>query len=93
MSPHPTTILPPPHNTILPEFFLTTSHLDSLTINEVKQEMLSGVQSGNGIPHDDYNVRGIAHAHSYKKNDIFMQRRLGQISACILKWGQMTCKK
>ena len=34
--------------------------------------MLSGVQTGNRIPHDEYNVRGIAHAHAYIKDHIFM---------------------
>ena len=74
-------------------YFLKTSHLDSHTTNDVKPEMLSGVQTGNRIPHDRYNVRGIAHARSYKKDNIFMQRRQGQIFTCILKWGQITCKK
>ena len=41
----------------------------------------------------DNNVLGFAHALSYIKDDIFMQRRLGQIFTYILKWGQMTCKK
>ena len=40
--------------------------------------MLSGVQMGNRIPHDEYNVRGIAHARAYIKDDIFMQIRLVQ---------------
>ena len=52
--------------------FLKTSHLDSHTTNDVKPEMLSGVQTGNRIPHDEYNVRGIAHARAYIKDDIFM---------------------
>ena len=56
-----------------------TSQLDSHTTTDVKLEMLSGVQTGNRIPHDQYNVRDIAHARSYIKDDIFMQRRLGQI--------------
>ena len=73
---------PPPNNnsppppfliTTLPDF-LKTSHLDSHTTNDVKPEMLSSVQTGNRIPHDRYNVRGIALAHSYIKDDIFMQR-------------------
>merc|ERR1711954_281417 len=55
-----------------------TSHLDSHTINDVKPEMLSGVQSGNRIRHDEYNVRGIAHARAYIKDNIFMQTRLVQ---------------
>ena len=30
----------------------------------------------NGIPHDKYNMRGIAHARTNRKNDIIMQRGL-----------------
>ena len=55
--------------------------------------MLSGVQTGYGTPHDKYNIHGIAHACTHRKGDIFMRRQLGQIFACILKWGQGTCKK
>ena len=33
---------------------------------------------GNGIPHHKYNVRGIAHVRTNRKDDIFMQRRLVQ---------------
>ena len=40
--------------------------------------MLSGVQTGNGTPHDKYNIRGIAHVRTNRKDDIFMQRRLVQ---------------
>ena len=46
---------------------------------DVKPDMLSGVQTGNGIPHDRYNIRGIAHGCTNRKDDIFMQRRQGQI--------------
>ena len=28
-----------------------------------------------------------------QKHDIFMQRRLGQIFTCLLKWGQGSCNK
>ena len=52
--------------------FLTTSHFDSHTTNDVKLEKLSGVQTRNRIPHDEYNKSSIGHAHAY----IFMQRRL-----------------
>ena len=38
--------------------------------------MLSGVQTWNGTPHDQYNIRGIAHAHTNRIDNIFMQRRL-----------------
>ena len=54
--------------------------------------MLSGIQPGNGIPHDRYNIRGIAHVRTNRKDDIFIQRRLGQILTCILEWGQRTSK-
>ena len=55
-----------------------TSHRDSHTITDVKPEIIPGVQTGNGIPHDKYNISGIAHAHVRKnrKDDIFRQRRL-----------------
>ena len=54
-----------------------TSHLDSHTTTDVKPDMLSGVHTGNRIPHDRYNIRGIAHAHTNRKDNISMQRRLG----------------
>ena len=47
-----------------------TSHLDSHTTTDVKPEMIPGVQIGNGIPHDKYNICGIAHcpcAHKQKR--------------------------
>ena len=54
-----------------------TSHHDSQTTTNVKLEIIPGVLAGNGIPHDKYNIRGIAaHARTNKKDDIFMQRRL-----------------
>ena len=55
---------------------LMTSQLDSHTTTDVKPEMLSGVQTRNGIPHYWNNIRGIAHAQTYSEDDIFMQRRL-----------------
>ena len=60
---------------------------------DVKLDMLSGVETGNGIPHDRYDIRGIAHARTNRKHDIFMQRGLRQIFTFILEWGQGTCKK
>ena len=76
---HPQIFLsPPPPLKKLPEMFLMTSHLDSHTTTDVKLDMLSGVQPGNGIPHDKYNIRGIAHARTNRKDDIYMQRRLVQ---------------
>ena len=68
-----------------------TSHLNSHRTTDIKPEMLSGVQIGNGTPHDKYNIRGIAHAQTNRKDDIFMQRRLVQNFTFILEWGQGTC--
>ena len=69
--------LPPP----LPlknclKFYLMTSHSDSHTTTDVKPEIITGIQTGNGIPHDIYNIRGIVHARTNRKDDIFIQRRL-----------------
>ena len=52
--------------------------------------MLSGVQTGNGIPHDRHNIRGFAHAGTHRRDDIFMQRQLGQIFTYIMECGQGT---
>ena len=57
--PLPTNFLCPPSLKKLPEFFLMTSHLDSHTTTDVQPDLLSGVQTRNGIPHDRYNVRSI----------------------------------
>ena len=55
-----------------------TSHLDSHGTTDIKPEMLSGVQTGNGIQHVEYDIRGIAHVHvhAYRKEDTFIQSRL-----------------
>ena len=52
------------------------SHRDSQTTTDVKPEMIPGIQTGNGIPHDKCNLRGIAHERTNRKDVIFMQRRL-----------------
>ena len=67
-----------------------TSHRDSHTTTDVKPEIIPGVQTGNGIPHDEYNIRGIAHARTSRKDDIFMQRQLVQNFTYIMEWGQGT---
>ena len=41
--------------------------------------MLSGVQTGNGIPHDRYDIRDIAHGRTNRKDNILMQRQRRQI--------------
>ena len=53
-----------------------TSHLDNHTTTDVKPEMIRGVQTGNGIPRDKYDIRGIAHARTNRKHNTFMQKRL-----------------
>ena len=53
------------------------SHLDSHTTTDAKTDILSDVKTGNGTPHDTFNVRGIAHASTNRKEDIFMQRLIG----------------
>ena len=70
--PLPKNYLAPPPLIKLPEILLMTSHLDSHTITDVKPDMLSGVQSRNGIPHDRYNICSFAHARTNRKDDIFM---------------------
>ena len=67
-----------------------TSHLNSHGKTDIKPEMLSGVQTGYGAPHDKYNIRGSVLARTNRKDDIFMQRRLVQNFAFILEWGQET---
>ena len=44
---------------------LPLNYFDSHTTTDVKQDMLPGGKTGNGIPHDKFNICGIAHA--YKK--------------------------
>ena len=84
--------MPPPQlKSILPEFFFMTSHLDSHKTTDIKPEMLSGVLTGNGTPHAKYNIYGIAHARTNRKDDIFMQRQPVQNFTYILEWGQGTC--
>ena len=55
-----------------PDIFLMTPHLDSHATTDVKPEMIWVVQTGNGIPCDKYNIRGIAHAHTNRKDNIFI---------------------
>ena len=51
-----------------------TSPHDSHSTTDVKPEMIPCVLTGNGIPHVKYDIRGIAHAYTNRKDDIFMQR-------------------
>ena len=63
-----------------------TSYLESHATTEVKPKMLSSVQNGNRIPHAEYNIRAIAHAHANRKDDIFMQQQLMQSFSNKLEW-------
>ena len=65
--------LAPSVTRMLPAIYLITSHLDSHRTTDIKPEMLSGVQNGNGTPHDKYNIRGITHVRTKRKDNIFMQ--------------------
>ena len=65
-----------------------TSHLNSHRSTDIKPEMLSDVQTGNGTPYDKYDIRGIAHVRTNRKDDIFMQIRIGQILTYILEGGK-----
>ena len=58
---------------------------------DIKLEMLSGVQTGNGTPHDKYSINGIAYARTNRKYDIFRKRRLVHNFTYILEWGRGTC--
>ena len=49
------------------------SHRDSHTITDIKPEIITGVQTGNRIPHAKYDLCGIAHAGTNRKDDIFKQ--------------------
>ena len=68
----PANYFAPPPLKKLPKILFMTSHLEGHTATDVKPDMLSGVQTGNGIPHDGYNIRGIAHVRTNSKDDIFM---------------------
>ena len=68
-----------------------TSHLNSNGTTYIKLEMLSGVQTRNGTPHDKDNIRGIADARTNRKDKIFMQKRLVQNFTFILELGPGTC--
>ena len=66
-----------------------TFHLDSHTTTDVKPDMLSCVQTRNGIPDDRYKICGIAHVHTNKKDDIFHAKTTrANLYICILEWGK-----
>ena len=57
-------------------FLSMTSRGDSHTTTDVKPEIIPGVQTGNGIPHDKYYICSIAHARTNRKDGTLMQRQL-----------------
>ena len=66
-----------------------TSHLDSHRTTDVKPDILSGVPTGNGIPHDRFNICGIAHVGTNRKDDIFHAKMTrANLFICILEWGK-----
>ena len=54
---------------------------------DVKPDMLSCVQTGNGIPHDKFDVCAIAHVRTNRKDDIF-HAKTSRTNLCILEWGK-----
>ena len=50
--------------------FLMTSQVGSHGTTDIKLEMLSGAQTGNGIQHVEHRIRGIVHVHAYRKDNI-----------------------
>ena len=80
----------PPLKRILPEIFLMTSHLNSHGTTDIKPEMLSGVQTGHGTPHDKYNIRGIARAYKQKRRH-FHAKTTGAKLYIFIGVGQGTC--
>ena len=67
-----------------------TCHLNSHGTTDIKPEMLSGVQTRYGTPHGKHNIRGIAHARTNRKGDIFMQRQLVENLTYVMEWEQGT---
>ena len=63
-------LAPPQLKKILPDIFFMTSPLGSHGTTDIKPEMLSCVQTGDGIQHVKYNMRGIAHVHANRKDNI-----------------------
>ena len=53
-----------------------TSHPDSHTTTDVKPDMLSGVQTGNGIPHDNMIYEALhIYACTNRKDDIYENKK------------------
>ena len=46
--------------------------LDGYATTDCKPQTLSGIVTGNTIPHDEWNLRGIAHAHTYTEKTTFL---------------------
>ena len=56
-----------------------TSHLDSHTTTDVRPEMLSGVRTRNGIPHDKYNTWHCPCVHKKKRQHFHTKATLAKL--------------
>ena len=87
--PTPQQFCPPPPITILPELFWWP-----LILTATPQMMLSRKCYQVSKPEIEFHIMNIMyaalHMRAYRKDDIFMQRRLAQRIKCIGKWGQGT---
>ena len=61
-----------------------TPRLDRHSQTDPTPEMLSGVKAGNRIQRDERNVRGIGHAHMFRKDNF-----LGRDNLTIREWGKV----
>ena len=53
------------------QFFMMTFHLDSHMTTDIIPEMLSGVQTGNGTPHDKYKRYSALPMHAQTEKTTF----------------------
>ena len=67
-----------------------TSHLDNHKTTDIKPEILSGVQTENGTPHEKYNIHGIAHARTKKRRHFHAKTNSAKLFIHI-GVGQRTC--
>ena len=63
-----------------------TPPLDNHSTTKPKPEMLSSVSTGNRNLTSWRNVCGIVHAHMYRKDDIFRQKRLNHSKIGVGMW-------
>ena len=66
-----------------PPFFYYIMNWFFLKLITKPQLMLNRIQTGNNVPDYEYCICGIAQAHTYRKENIVMQRRLVVSNTCI----------